>query len=138
MVDFGFWISGREECWVEGRRKRVLGSGFWILDSGCIQNSALKIQISLLESGIVFCWFYGFVGCMSAVEVMDLVKDLPEPEALNLGRMLDDWLAGIVDRKFEAAVEAGAFDAMAAEALREAEAAKTFPLDEILDDRRVP
>ena len=44
---------------------------------------------------------------MSAVEVMDLVKDLPEPEALNLGRMLDDWLAGIVDRKFEAAVESG-------------------------------
>jgi ribosomal 50S subunit-recycling heat shock protein len=70
--------------------------------------------------------------------VMDLVKDLPEPEALNLRRMLDDWLAGIVDRKFEAAVEAGAFDAMAAEALREAEAGKTIPLDEILDDRRVP
>ena len=75
---------------------------------------------------------------MSAVEVMDLVKDLPEPEALNLGHMLDDWLAGIVDRKFEVAVEAGASDAMAAEALREAEAGKTIPLDEVLDDRRVP
>lgn len=61
---------------------------------------------------------------MSAVELMDLVKRLPEPEALNLGRMLDEWLAGIVDRKFEAAVEAGAFDDMAAEALREAEAGK--------------
>ena len=78
------------------------------------------------------------MGCVSAVEVMDLVKDLPEPDALNLRRMLDDWLAGIVDRKFEAAVEAGAFDAMAAEAVREAEAGKTIPLDEILDDRRVP
>ena len=43
-----------------------------------------------------------------------------------------------MDRKFEAAVEAGAFDAMADEALREAEAGKTIPLDEILDDRRVP
>ena len=75
---------------------------------------------------------------MSAVDVMDLVKELPEPEALNLGRMLDDWLAGIVDRKFEAAVEAGAFDAMAAEALREAEVGKTIPLDDVLDDRRVP
>lgn len=75
---------------------------------------------------------------MSAVEVMDLVKRLPEREALDLGRMLDDWLAGIVDRKFEAAVMAGAFDDMAAEALREAEAGKTVPLDEILDDRRIP
>ena len=35
-------------------------------------------------------------------------------------------------------MEAGAFDAMAAEALREAEAGKTIPLDEILDGRRVP
>jgi hypothetical protein len=32
-------------------------------------------------------------------------------------------------------VSAGAFDAMAAEALREAEEGKTIPLDEILDDR---
>lgn len=61
---------------------------------------------------------------MSAVEVMDLVKRLPDPEALNLGRMLDEWLAGMVDRKFEAAVEAWAFDDMAAEASREAEAGK--------------
>jgi hypothetical protein len=90
-----------------------------------------------LVSWIVFCWFCVFIGSMSAVDVMELVKNLPEPEALNLGRMLDDWLAGIVDRKFEAAVEAGAFDAMAAEALREAVAGKTTPLDEVLDDRRV-
>lgn len=75
---------------------------------------------------------------MRAVEVMNLVKELPEREALNLGRMLDEWLAGIVDRKFEAAVEDGAFDAMAAEALREAEAGQTIPLDEILDNRRIP
>jgi hypothetical protein len=66
---------------------------------------------------------------MSAVEVMDLVKRLPEREAMNLGRMLDDWLAGIVDRKFEVAVPAGSFDAMAADALREAEEGKTIPLD---------
>jgi hypothetical protein len=79
-------------------------------------------------------WFFEF---MSAVEVMDLVKRLPEREAMDLGRMLDDWLAGIVDRKFESAVKAGAFDDMAAEALREAEAGKTVPLDEVLDDRRV-
>jgi hypothetical protein len=98
----------------------------------------VSIQNSPLVSWIVFCWFCVFVACMSAVEAMELVKDLPKPEALNLGRMLDDWLAGIVDRKFEAAVEAGAFDAMAAEALRESEAGKTILLDEVLDDRRVP
>jgi len=78
------------------------------------------------------------VRLMSAVEVMDLVKRLPEREAMDLGRMLDDWLAGIVDRKFEVAVSAGAFDAMAAEALREAEEGKTIPLHEVLDDRRIP
>jgi hypothetical protein len=50
--------------------------------------------------------------------------------------MIDDWLAGIVDRKFEAAAKAGVFDEMAAEALREAEAGITVPLDEVLDDRR--
>ena len=68
---------------------------------------------------------------MSAVEVMDLVKRLPEREALNLGRMLEDWLAGLVDRKFDAAVEAGAFDAMAAEALREAEAGKRLRIEDL-------
>jgi len=75
---------------------------------------------------------------MSAVEVMDLVKRLPEREAMDLGRMLDNWLAGIVDRKFEAAVSAGVFDAMAAEALREAKEGKTIPLNEVLDECRIP
>ena len=115
----------------------MLGSKF----GGSGTNSKSIIQDSKFSAGvpwIVFCWLCVFIGRMSAAEVMDLVKDLPEPEALNLGRMMDDWLAGIVDRKIEAAVEAGAFDAMAAEALREAEAGKTIPLDEILDDRRVP
>lgn len=69
---------------------------------------------------------------------MDLVKRLPEREAMDLGRMLDNWLAGIVDRKFEAAVSAGVFDAMAAEALREAKEGKTIPLNEVLDDCRIP
>jgi len=109
----------------------LFGSKLGVLVS--IQNS--KFPLGFMDCVLlVLC----FCGCMSAVEVMDLVKDLPEPEALNLGLMLDDWLAGIVDRKFEAAVEAGAFDAMATAALREAEAGKTIPLDEVLDDRRVP
>jgi hypothetical protein len=90
--------------------------------------------MSFMVCVLLVLWFFGF---MSAVEVMDLVKRLPEPEAMDLGRMLDDWLAGIVDRRFEAAVAAGVFDEMAAEALREAEAGRTVPLDEVLDDRRV-
>jgi hypothetical protein len=90
--------------------------------------------MSFMDCVLLGLWFFEL---MSAVEVMNLVKRLPEREAMNLGQMLDDWLSGIVDRKFEAAVKAGVFDDMAAEALREAEAGKTVPLDEILDDRRV-
>jgi hypothetical protein len=89
--------------------------------------------MSFMVCVLLGLWFFGF---MSVVEVMDLVKRLPEREAMDLGRMIDDWLAGIVDRKFEAAAKAGVFDEMAAEALREAEAGKTVPLDEVLDDRR--
>jgi hypothetical protein len=110
-------------------------SELWILDFEFWMHSKISIAHSKFSLGVRVCVF---VNCMSAVDAMELVKDLPEPEALNLGRMLDDWLAGIVDRKFEAAVEAGAFDAMAAEAQREADAGKTIPLDEVLDDHRVP
>ena len=85
-------------------------------------------SISFMVCVLLVFWFFGF---MSAVEVMDLVKRLPEREALNLGRMLEDWLAGLVDRKFDAAVEAGAFDAMAAEALREAEAGKRLRIEDL-------
>jgi hypothetical protein len=70
---------------------------------------------------------------MSVVDVMDLVKTLPERDVLDLGRMLDEWTSGLVDRRFESAVESGAFDAMADEALRELEAGKTVPLNEVLD-----
>jgi hypothetical protein len=70
---------------------------------------------------------------MSAAEVMDLVKSLPAKEAIDLGRMVEEWTAGIVDQKFEAALKAGAFDAMAAEAIRELETG-AMPLNEVLDD----
>jgi hypothetical protein len=43
-----------------------------------------------------------------------------------------------VDQKFEAAVKSGAFDAMAAEAIRELEAGATLPLNEVLDDSHLP
>lgn len=32
---------------------------------------------------------------------MDLVKSLPAKEAIDLGRMVEEWTAGIVDQKFE-------------------------------------
>ena len=70
---------------------------------------------------------------MSAAEVMDLVKSLPAKEAIDLGRMVEEWTADIVDQKFEAAVKSGAFDAMAAEAIRELEAGATLPLNEVLE-----
>jgi hypothetical protein len=80
----------------------------------------------------------GYCFAMSAVEVMELVKQLPAEEAVDLGRMVDDWTAGLVDKKFEEAINAGAFDKLAAEALREFEAGKTLPLNEVLDQRQLP
>jgi uncharacterized hydantoinase/oxoprolinase family protein len=74
---------------------------------------------------------------MSAAEVMNLAKQLPDREVLDLARMLDDWTASMVDRKLETAVQSGAFDQMAAEALRELEAGETIPLDEVLHDPRL-
>ena len=74
---------------------------------------------------------------MSATEVMNLAKQLPEMEVLDLARMLEAWTAAMVDQKFEAAVKSGAFDQMAADALHELEAGKTIPLDEVLHDPRL-
>lgn len=74
---------------------------------------------------------------MSAVELMDLVKKMPEREVLDLARMVDAWSADLVDQRLESAVQAGAFDELAAEAVREMDAGKTVPLDEVLDNARL-
>lgn len=74
---------------------------------------------------------------MSATEVMSLAKQLPDREVLDLARMLEEWTATMVDRKLETAVQSGAFDKLAAEALQELEAGKTIPLDEVLHDPRL-
>jgi uncharacterized hydantoinase/oxoprolinase family protein len=74
---------------------------------------------------------------MSAAEVMSLAKQLPDREVLDLARMLEEWTATMVDRKLETAVQSGAFDKLAAEALQELEAGKTIPLDEVLHDPRL-
>lgn len=74
---------------------------------------------------------------MSAADVMVLVRSLPAEEVIDLGRMVEEWTADMVDQKFEVAVNDGVFDAMAAEAVREFEAGATVPLNEVLDDARV-
>ena len=74
---------------------------------------------------------------MGAVELMDLVKKLPEREVLDFARMVEDWSEDLVDQRLEAAVQAGAFDELAAEAVREMEAGKTAMLDEVLDNARL-
>jgi hypothetical protein len=74
---------------------------------------------------------------MSAAGVMNLAKQLPEKEVLDLARLLDAWTAAMVDQKLEAAVQSGAFDQMAADALQELEDGKTIPLDEVLHDPRL-
>jgi hypothetical protein len=74
---------------------------------------------------------------MSAAEVMNLAKQLPDREVLDLARMLDEWTASMVDQKFASAVQSGAFDKLAAEALQELETGKTIPLDEVLHDPRL-
>jgi len=51
-----------------------------------------------------------------------------------LARMLDEWTASMVDQKFASAIQSGAFDKLAAEALQELETGKTIPLDEVLHD----
>jgi hypothetical protein len=74
---------------------------------------------------------------MSVTEVMNLAKQLPDREVLDLARRLDEWTATMVDRKFETAVKSGAFDQMAAAALQELETGKTTPPDEVLQDPRL-
>jgi hypothetical protein len=61
------WSLTPDAFWILGERmlKQLFGSKFRVL---------VSIQNFPLVSWIVFCWFCVFVACMSAVEVMDLVK----------------------------------------------------------------
>lgn len=68
------------------------------------------------------------------MEITDLVtaeKRLPSDKLMKLAEKIDAVVAETVDRKLEQAVEAGAFDAMAEEALKEHPAGNTRNLDEI-------
>jgi hypothetical protein len=69
---------------------------------------------------------------MSARDLLQLIRQEPQNVILELGEMLDELRADMVDARFAAAVEAGAFDGLAARALAEHAAGKTVPLDEVL------
>ena len=72
---------------------------------------------------------------MSASEIMTLIRREPREVILEIGELLDELRGDLVDEKFAAAVGAGRFDELAAQALREHAAGKTIPLDEFLAQR---
>ena len=72
---------------------------------------------------------------VSATEIMTLIRREPREVILEIGELLDELRGDLVDEKFAAAVEAGRFDELAAQALGEHAAGKTIPLDEFLAQR---
>jgi len=72
---------------------------------------------------------------MSAKDIIALIRREPQEVILEIGLMLDELRAELVDQKLKSAVESGAFDEMAARALREHAAGTTTPLHEILHQR---
>ena len=72
---------------------------------------------------------------MTANEIMTVIRREPREVILELGDLLDDLRADLVDEKLAAAVEAGFFDQLAAQALKEHAAGTTMPLDEFLRQR---
>jgi hypothetical protein len=70
---------------------------------------------------------------MSTVqEIERAIESLPQSEYAALLAWLDERRAGEVDAKFEQAILAGKFDAMAERALRDGAAGKGTSLDEFL------
>jgi len=59
---------------------------------------------------------------MSAAEIMQEVRKLPEAEALALARMIDEFEAEIWDRKMDADAASGALDFLFDEADAERQA----------------
>lgn len=69
---------------------------------------------------------------MSVAEIVNEARKLPLAQLQLLAAELDEAVAQRVDSRFNEAVEAGAFDQMAAEALHEYRAGKTKPLDNLV------
>ena len=66
---------------------------------------------------------------------MTLIRREPREVILEIGELLDELRGDLVDEQFAAAVGAGMFDELAAQALREHASGKTIPLDEFLAQR---
>ena len=68
----------------------------------------------------------------TVLEIEQAIESLPPSDYAALLAWLDERRATETDSKFEQAILAGKFDAMADRALRDAEAGKGTPLDEFL------
>jgi hypothetical protein len=74
---------------------------------------------------------------MGIAELLKEIRKLPDAELLELAAQVDAEAARAVDEQFAARVSEGAFDDLAAEALREQREQKTVPLHEVLDQRGI-
>ena len=74
---------------------------------------------------------------MGVAELMMEIRKLPGAELLVLAAQVEAEAARAVDEQFAVRVQEGAFDALAAEALREFREHKTVPLHEVFDQRGI-
>ena len=68
----------------------------------------------------------------TVLEIETAIANLPPTDYAALLAWLDERRTAEVDAKFEAAILAGKFDAMADRALRDVQAGQCTPLDEFL------
>lgn len=75
---------------------------------------------------------------MGIAEIMEEVRKLPDDQLLALAEQVDEEAARAVDLRFEALIESGTFEELAAQALLEDRDRDTVPLNEVLDQRELP
>ncbi len=75
---------------------------------------------------------------MSIAELMKEIRMLPDDALLALAAQVEAEAARAVDEQFASKVREGVFTELAADALKELKSGKTIPLDEVLDERRLP
>lgn len=73
-----------------------------------------------------------FIGVSTAVEIEQAIETLSPAEYAKLLAWLDERRAAEVDARFEAAVLAGRFDALAQRADNDLKAGHTVPLEDFL------
>lgn len=74
---------------------------------------------------------------MSIITLMKEIRKLPENELLALAAQVEEAAACAVDARFAGKVRDGAYDTLAAEALKELKEGKTVSLHEVLDEHGV-